>query len=248
MKPNKLWILLVTIMIVALGLSACSSEPANEKEEPAVLEPQGDGRNLVILTEKAAERLDIQTEPVREEQILMTRTVGGEVAGAEESSGTLVLVNLSVEDIAMLDAGTPARILTLDDPEDRDNGEGGFAAELDELPGLDDVEDNGFASLTYVINDSDHGLIEGQRLSVELFLRGSDKPQLVVPHSALIYDIYGETWVYITTEPLKFLRFPVVVDYIKNDLVVLTEGPPIGTEVVTVGVPELHGTDTGVGK
>ena len=248
MERNKLWIILVIILITALGLSACSSEPTHEKEEPAVLEPQGDGRNLVILTERAAERLDIQTEPVREEQILMTRTVGGEVAGTEGSRGALVMVDVSAEDIAMLDPGMPARVLTLDDPEDSDNGEGGFAAELDELPGLDDVEDNGFASLTYVINDTNHDLIEGQRLSVELFLKGSEKPQLVVPHSALIYDIYGETWVYIMTEPLKFLRFPVVVDYIKNGNVVLTEGPPVGTEVVTVGVPELHGTDTGVGK
>lgn len=247
MKLSKPWVI-VLVVIAALGLAACSQEPAHEKEEPAVLEPQGDGRNLVILTDRAAERLDIQTEPVREDQIMMTRTVGGEVAGTDASSGALVLVEVSAEDIAMLAPGMPARVLTLDDPEDSDNGEGGFAAELDELPGLDDVEDNGFASLTFVINEADHGLIEGQRLSVELSLKGSDKPQLVVPHSALIYDIYGETWVYIMTEPLKFLRFPVIVDYIKKGNVVLTEGPPVGTEVVTVGVPELHGTDTGVGK
>jgi len=30
--------------------------------------------------------------------------------------------------------------------------------------------------------------------------------------------------------------------------VVLTDGPAAGTEVVTVGVPELYGADTGIGK
>jgi hypothetical protein len=30
--------------------------------------------------------------------------------------------------------------------------------------------------------------------------------------------------------------------------VVLVEGPAAGTKVVVVGVPELHGADTGVGK
>lgn len=149
----------------------------------------------------------------------------------------------------MVDPNVPALIFLLvgDDPEDDDNGEG-LMAELDELPGLDDAEDNGVANLYYSVMDAEAGLVTGQRLMVEVSLKGDEGPKLVVPFASLIYDLNGETWIYISPEPLQFLREQVVVDYIKDNLVVLKEGPPAGTKVVTVGVAELHGSDTGVGK
>jgi multidrug efflux pump subunit AcrA (membrane-fusion protein) len=72
--------------------------------------------------------------------------------------------------------------------------------------------------------------------------------RLVVPYSALIYDLEGKTWIYISPQPLTYVREPVTVDQIEGDMVVLVEGPATGTEVVTVGVAELYGTDTGIGK
>lgn len=90
--------------------------------------------------------------------------------------------------------------------------------------------------------------MSGQRLKVRVPLKGDEGPRLVVPFSSLIYDINGGTWVYINPESLQYLRVPVTVDYVKGDQVVLTEGPSVGTAVVTVGVAELHGADTGVGK
>jgi hypothetical protein len=72
--------------------------------------------------------------------------------------------------------------------------------------------------------------------------------RLVVPYSAVIYDLEGKTWIYISPSPLTYVREPVTVDYIEGDMVVLVDGPASGTEVVTVGVPELYGADTGIGK
>ena len=69
----------VVVIVAVLGLSACAPELVPEKIEPVVLEPLEDGRNLVTLTEDAAKRLDIQTENVREEQIVKFITVAGEV-------------------------------------------------------------------------------------------------------------------------------------------------------------------------
>jgi len=71
----------------------------------------------------------------------------------------------------------------------------------------------------------------------------------VIPYAALIYDAEGGTWVY-TKEPnaLAFVRYAVIIDFIEGDMVVLTEGPPAGTEIVTVGGQELFGTETGVSK
>ena len=249
MKRRNLWIGLVVIMIAALGLSACGQEPTQEKIEPVELVDQGDGRNLVILTEKAAERLDIQTDTVREEQIFLIRELGGEVTEISSADEALVMVSLSAEEAVMVDPNVPALIFLLvgDDPEDDDNGEG-LMAELDELPGLDDAEDNGVATLVYSVKNTEAGLVTGQRLMVELPLKGDEGPRLVVPYASLLYDLNGETWIYISPEPLQFLRVPVVVDYIKDDLVVLVDGPPVGTKVAIVGVAELHGADTGVGK
>ena len=76
----------------------------------------------------------------------------------------------------------------------------------------------------------------------------SGTQRLVIPYGALIYDLNGDTWIYISPEPLTFVREPITVDTIDGDMVVLTDGPAIGTEVVTVGVPELYGADTGIGK
>jgi len=76
----------------------------------------------------------------------------------------------------------------------------------------------------------------------------SASPRKVVPYAALIYDQHGETWVYTNPEPRIFVRHHISVDYIDGDLVVLLEGPPPGTAVVTVGVAQLFGTELGVGN
>ena len=70
---------------------------------------------------------------------------------------------------------------------------------------------------------------------------------LVIPEGALYYDPNGKTWVYVQEEPLTFVREPIRVKRIEDDLVFLSDGPAAGTHVVTVGVPELVGVETGVG-
>lgn len=77
---------------------------------------------------------------------------------------------------------------------------------------------------------------------------GSAARRIVVPYSAVLYDVRGDTWTYVSPEPLVFVRHPVRVDYIEGDLAILLEGPPSGAAVVTVGVAELFGIELGVGK
>jgi hypothetical protein len=73
------------------------------------------------------------------------------------------------------------------------------------------------------------------------------KQRKVIPYGALLYDSKGDTYVYVTAQPLTYVREPVTVDYIGAGSVVLTEGPAAGTMVVSVGAAELYGTETGVG-
>ena len=134
------------LVICGLVLSACGNNPTSaEKVEPITLEKIDDTRNRLILTERAAERLDIQTAPVGE---------------------------------TTMDEGT----------------------------------------------------------------------YLVVPYSAIIYDLTGGVWVYVNPAPLTYHREQVSVETIDGESVLLKDGPSVGTMVVTIGVPELYGSDTGVGK
>ena len=68
-----------------------------------------------------------------------------------------------------------------------------------------------------------------------------------VPYSSLIYDAQGATWVYTSPEPRTFVRHKVDVDYIEGKTAFLTDGPPAGTVVASIGVAELYGTEFGVG-
>lgn len=69
----------------------------------------------------------------------------------------------------------------------------------------------------------------------------------VVPYAAVLYDPRGETWVYTNPELLVFVRHRIQVDYIRGDRAVLSQGPPTGTAVVTVGAAELFGAEFEIG-
>ena len=60
-----------------------------------------------------------------------------------------------------------------------------------------------------------------------------------VPYSAVLYDAGGDTWVYTNPAALTFLRQRVRVDRIDGNRVFLTDAPPAGTTIVTVGGAEL---------
>ena len=146
MQHRKRLMFLIVLIVAGLMLAACNKEEAKTHAKPAHTEAvDGSEYKRVILTEKAAERLDIQTDAIREEEV-------------------------------------------------------------------------------------------------------DGSPRQVMPYAALVYGLNGETWAYTNPEPLTYTRQPVSVDYIDQDLVVLLESPSSGTQVVTVGVSELYGVDTGVGK
>jgi hypothetical protein len=65
----------------------------------------------------------------------------------------------------------------------------------------------------------------------------------VVPYPALIYDSEGKAYVYTSPAPLSFVRVQVQVDRIDGDRVLISEGPPAGTPVVTVGAAQVHGAE-----
>ena len=70
----------------------------------------------------------------------------------------------------------------------------------------------------------------------------------VVPYSAVIYDTEGNTWVYTNPSPLTFVRAPIVIDRIDGDQAFLSQELETDDPIVTMGVIEIYGAETGVSK
>lgn len=87
-----------------------------------------------------------------------------------------------------------------------------------------------------------------ERLDIQTAQVSEEQGGLVVPYSTLIYGLNGETWLYTNPEPLTYVRHTIAVDHIEGDLAFLSEGPEPGTEIVTVGVIELYGEESGIKK
>jgi RND family efflux transporter MFP subunit len=103
------------------------------------------------------------------------------------------------------------------------------------------------ADLYFEADNPDGCLRPGQRVGVELLLRGEQEGR-VIPRKAVLYDVFGGTWVYAQTGPHTFERRRVAVHYMLDDRAVLAEGPVEGTQVVLDGAAELYGTEFGTGK
>lgn len=65
----------------------------------------------------------------------------------------------------------------------------------------------------------------------------------VIPYGAVIYDAEGNAYAYTVPEPLTYVRQEIRIDRVDGDSAVLSDGPPVGTKVVTVGTAEVYGTE-----
>ncbi|WP_146502870.1 efflux RND transporter periplasmic adaptor subunit [Rubinisphaera italica] len=103
------------------------------------------------------------------------------------------------------------------------------------------------ADVYYSISNTNSRFRPGERVSVSIPTL-SEAESLVIPVNALLYDMYGGTWVYTRIDEHHFRRTRVNVRRTTQDLAILESGPPVGTEVVVDGVAELFGTEFGTGK
>jgi hypothetical protein len=87
-----------------------------------------------------------------------------------------------------------------------------------------------------------------ERLAIETAPVERAGGQTVVPAGALMLDPAGAYWVYTNPSPLVFVPQQVTLDREDdNGLAHLVEGPPVGTDVVTLGAAELYGIEHGIG-
>ena len=103
------------------------------------------------------------------------------------------------------------------------------------------------ADVYYEVDNPGVRVRPGQRVGVLLELHGAEDG-LVVPAKAILYDIYGGTWVYVKTGDHAFERRRVLIRYTSDSRAVLDDGPQVGAQVVADGAAELYGTEFGAGK
>ena len=85
--------------------------------------------------------------------------------------------------------------------------------------------------------------VAAKRVGLETAPIRQDGRKEIMPYAALIYGAEGDTYAYTAPKPLTYVRQQIDIDHFDGDSVVLSDGPPVGTEVVTVGVDEVYGTE-----
>jgi hypothetical protein len=65
----------------------------------------------------------------------------------------------------------------------------------------------------------------------------------VIPYPAVVYGTDGSSWTYVKIANDAYLRQPITVTVIRGDVALLSAGPPVGAQVVTVGSAELLGIE-----
>lgn len=298
MPSNRVTILTVAVAASAgMAISYAFVRPASQtnsaaERPPATIEHvEGSEVSRVTLTARAAERLDIRTEQIREERVDRWRVLRGEVvamagprpgsplwvvdaappAAAMDALWVRVHRDLGVEKIGMEQLASAVIELRDNDDDGDDDGEPTLAGWLELMAELVDDEDgvtkgklatactrtmvaaseaSAHEWLYYVVKEPERLKVRpspGQAVLVRVPLGRPEASPKVVPYSAIIYDTVGETWVFANPEPLVFVRQKVSVDFISADLAVLLDGPPLGTQVVTVGAAELLGAEFEIG-
>jgi RND family efflux transporter MFP subunit len=181
---------------------------------------------------------------VQEIHVACGQTVTGTTALLEITGADPVWIKVPVYagDLAAIDMNEPARAHSLADSV----GAKAQAAEPVAAPFSADP-DAATVDLFYELSNANLSYLPGQKVSVTLTLKGA-KENLTVPYSSILYDMYGSAWVYTNAKPRVYVRQRVELNYVLDELAILSRGPAVGARVVSAGAAELFGTEFGVGK
>lgn len=112
--------------------------------------------------------------------------------------------------------------------------------EIDEPYSLEEVQGTELSQVTLTEQAA-------QRLGIETAPIAQAGDLAIVPSAAVMVDPEGVFWVYTSPEPLVFVRHEISIEREEGDQTFVSAGPPAGTAVVTVGVPELYGAESEIG-
>jgi hypothetical protein len=163
--------------------------------------------------------------------------LGQSVTGGRAPPRVWIRAAVFSADAARLDLSAPAQVSAL---------AGGAARAV--KPAAKPSTANPQASTVNVFYEGANGdgaLRVGERVNLIVPTRESAEG-LVVPYAAILYDVNGGEWIYVRKADHVYTRQRVAVRAIVGGAAMIAAGPPVGTEIVTTGAPELFGTEFGV--
>lgn len=224
------------------SVAAPAAGKAGGSNDVRVEQVSGSSVPQITLSSRAAERLGITTDFVSKRSLIPRMIVGGQIQSVSTDEGNVLLVKarLFPGELENIDRERPA-LVWLPAP---GGNKGSEPVEALAYAVQETVQGRvGLASIYYRLPKNSSEFQAGDLVRVELDLGRDSGPDTVVPYSAIYYDAYGATWVYIVIEPLVYRRQEVKVERIQGDWAVLLQGLPIGAEVVTTGAALLFGTE-----
>jgi hypothetical protein len=261
------------LIIAGVASSASMGGRTTLAEQPATLEEiPGSDLKRVVLTQKAAERLAIATEAVREEPVLRWTVADGKVEAVPTAqSGTdaaaTVLVRVPLPDDQDQGSRHATLILSLGNQASGKDEEGRNQDPVTSMPRGTSVLPIGYNPTStswpaqpaevapradakaqyYEVSATGNELALGQHVQVSIYNPESSAPRKVIPYSAVLYDTHGNTWTYTNPEPLAFVRQPIDIEQIEGDLAILKQESAVDGAVVTAGAAELWGIESKFG-
>lgn len=167
---------------------------------------------------------------------------GAQIARFVSMDPLWVRVPIYVGSAADLDPDGEVRIGALDGRPRQDE------IKIERIAGLPTADPMSASSDLYFRLDNANGAYRPQqRLGVWIPIR-QVQAGLIVPWSAILYDIHGGAWVYDEIRPGKYVRRHVELVATKAGEALVSRGLRPGTRVVTDGAAELFGVEFGAGK
>ena len=99
--------------------------------------------------------------------------------------------------------------------------------------------------LYYAVKNVDSTWRPMQRITVSLNTVNKSDNKLAIPYSAVVYDIYGGSWVYMQQTKNSYERKRVFLDHVSGKQAIISEGPAENSQIVINGALELFAVETG---
>jgi len=93
---------------------------------------------------------------------------------------------------------------------------------------------------------ADAALRLGERVAVAVTSADAEEA-VVVPRAAVIHDLHGGAWVYVSRGEQRYDRRRIELSHETYDFAIVARGLEPGVEVVVAGAVELYGTEFGAG-
>ena len=103
---------------------------------------------------------------------------------------------------------------------------------------------NASSELFFEVNNENRRFRIGDKVMVSLPKKTSGE-NIVIPFSAVVYDMHGGSWLYVKLSTLTYNRRRIEISHVIGSDAVIARGVIAGEEVVTAGVAELYGTEFG---